>query len=182
ETLVDLARKWDPRNVQAQVFKSQLLAQRGERAEAIALLKTVTANDRDAALAQFVLGRLYASTGDAPAAEQAYLEVLRVNPRATAAQVELSKIQRSTGKAAAAVQSAEAAMKNLPKNPQVRLALVRSLLAANDLQRAEVEISKLLADYPDLAAAHVQGGALAFARNDSSGARAKFDKAIALDP
>ena len=66
-----------------------------------------------------------------------------------------------------------------------RLTLVRSLIASRDstqLARAERELKKLEAEYPQVAAVHVQAGALALAKNDVATARTQFEQAQALDP
>ena len=55
-------------------------------------------------------------------------------------------------------------------------------LVARDYKRAEAEISKLLVEYPNDAAVHVQSGMLSAAQKDFPAARAKFEKALSLDP
>ena len=180
--LIDQVLKWDSRNVRALVFKSQLLVNTGKREEAMAVLRGATSTDPNSIAAHFLLGNLHASRGDTAAAEKAYREVLRVNPRATAAQVEISRLQRASGNTAASLQTAEAAIQNSPRSLEVRLAFVRSLLAANDLKRAEIEVAKLLAEFPAVPAVLVQSGVLAATRHDTARARATFEKAQTLDP
>ncbi len=179
--LVDQTLKWDPRNTRALVFKGHLLAANGNRAEAIVVLRNAASSNPKSIGAQFMLGSLYSAAGDTAAAEKAFREVLRLNPRAAAAQIELSRLQRKSGNVEASLQTAEAAAKNLPQSLEVRLALVRSLLAANDTKRAGVEIAKLLEEYPTVPEVIVQSGVLAVVRKDYAGARTKFEKALQLN-
>ena len=74
-----------------------------------------------------------------------------LNPRAAGAQVAIAQLQLRRGRATDAVSSAEDALKNAPALPDARLALVRGLLAKGDLKRAESELTRLIAAYPDSA-------------------------------
>ena len=94
---------------------------------------------------------MYASRGDKAAAQAAFREVLRINPRATAAQVQLAMLQAQTTPAES-VRTAEDAVRNEPTSAPARLALVQSLIAAKNFFRAEQELTKLRAEYPNVAA------------------------------
>ena len=79
-------------------------------------------------------------------------------------------------------QSAKAAVSSAPNRLDSRLALIRSLLAARDFDRAAQELQPLLLQHPDNAALHVQNGVLAASRNNAVAARSHFDKALQIDP
>ena len=102
--------------------------------------------------------------------------MLRINPRATAAQVQLAMLQAQT-KPAESVRTAEEATRNDPTSLAARLALVRSLTAARDFARAEREMAKLRADYPNVAAVHSQDATAGHAQEgrgrSTRGARAR---------
>jgi putative PEP-CTERM system TPR-repeat lipoprotein len=182
EALIDALLKSDPRNGSAQLFKGQLLAEAGRQLEALGHLQHAAEAEPSSIAARFALGKLYAAQGDFARAEQTYREVLTLNPRAGAAHAELAHVQLLGGSARAALQTAESAADKLPESLTVRVALIRGLLAAGNLNRAESEIATLLAQHPNLAAAHVQHAVLAAERKDVSGARAAFGQAMRLDP
>lgn len=164
----------------AELLKGNLLAAEGRSDEALMRVQKAIEGDPKSIYAHYALGQLYRERGDIAAADKAFREVLRLNPRAVPAQVELSRLQLAQGNTADSLQTAEAAVKNLPKNFEVRVALVRSLLASKDHVRAEREIAQLLVDFPDVATVHVLDGVLAAERKNPS-ARAKFEKALSLD-
>jgi putative PEP-CTERM system TPR-repeat lipoprotein len=179
-TILDGMIKANPRDAETQLFKGQLLVQEGRRDEALPHVQAAITAAPSSASAQFALGKIYASRGDVPAAEAAFRETIRLNPRATAAQVALSQLQLASGGIQASLQSAEEAARREPRNLTVRLALVRSLIANRQTDRAAKEIDMLLAQRPNDAAVHVQQGLLMSTRNNLSGARAAFTKALTL--
>lgn len=182
EALVDEILRQDPRNPGAQLLKGRVLAEGGHPAEALQRVQQAVQADPKSIEAQYALGQLHAARGDVAAAEKAFNEVLRLNPRAAAAHVQISRLQLLAGNINASVRAAEDATKNFPDSLDTRLALVRSLLASNQQDRAEREIAKLLQQYPEASAVHAQSGVLAAARKDFSSSRTKFQRALALDP
>ena len=172
----------NPRNAQTLLLKGQLLLDDNRRDEAIESIRSAVDADPTLAAAQFTLGRAYAARGDFPGAEAAFREVLKINPSASAAQTELSLLQLAAGTVAAALSTAEAAVKSQPERLEARLALIRSLLAAKQFDRAGRELQPLLLAHPEIAALHVQSGVLAASRNDVTAAHATFEKALAIDP
>ena len=181
-SLIDEILAQAPRDAQTQLLKGQLLLGEGHRDEALESVKAAVAAEPTSVAAQFTLGRVYAARGDVAGAEAAFREVLKLNPSAAAAQVEISQLQLSSGTPSAALRTAEEAVKSQPNRIETRLALIRGLLAAQELARAEQEIQALLTARPDLAAVHVQNGVLLATRNNVTGARAAFGKALTLDP
>lgn len=179
--LIDEILSKDPRNVETQLLKGQLLLEANRRDEAIESVKAAVVADPSSAAAQFTLGRVHAARGDVAGAEAAFREVLKINPSASAAQTELSLLQLSSGTVTASLHSAEAAVKGQPGRLEPRLALIRSLLAAREFDRAGRELQPLLAAYPKVAAVHVQRGVLAASRNQLADARATFEEALQLD-
>ena len=184
-TLVEEMLKANANDAQAHLLKGQLLLLEGKGEDALAEFRLATAADPSLPDAQFAIGRIYAARGDNTAAESAFREVLRLNPRAGGAQSELARLESIAGKPDDSIRTAEEATRNDPTNVVARLTLVRSLIASRDstqFARAERELKKLEAEYPQVAAVHVQAGALALAKNDAATARTQFERAQALDP
>jgi tetratricopeptide (TPR) repeat protein len=180
-SIVEDILKANDKDAAAQLLKGQLLLLEGKRDEAFAAIRAAVAIDPSSADAQFALGKMYAARGDGSAAQQAFREVLRINPRASGAQVELSVLQART-KPEDSIRHAEEAARNDPQNLTARVALVRSLIAARDVARAEREMSKLRAEYPNVGAVHAQDGRLALLKNDLPAARRAIESAGKLDP
>jgi putative PEP-CTERM system TPR-repeat lipoprotein len=182
KSLVDSILRASPRDVEAQLFRSELLLREGDRDAAFAAVAAAAAADPASVPAQFALGRLHSARGDNAAAQSAFAEVLRLNPRAAAAQLELSRLQLAAGQAGASLRSAEEASKSNPDSAAARVALVRSLIAAKDLDRAGRELAAVRAAYPNAAEVHTLTGTLAMQRNDAAAARASFTRAQEIAP
>ena len=179
--LIDRILVETPSDAQTTLLKGQLLLSENRREEAVATVEAAVKADPRSAAAQFTLGRVYAARGDLAAAQVAFREVLKINPSAAAAQTELSLLQLAGAAPSDSLPTAEAAVKNQPYSLDTRLALVRSLLAARQFDRAQKELQALVVARPEVAAVQVQVGVLAASRNDVASARAAFEKAMTLD-
>ena len=166
------------------LLKGQLLLEEGRREEALPVVKAAVAAEPTSIRAQFTLGRVYASRGDTDGAKAAFRQVLKENPAATAAQVELANIELSDAKGSSvgAIRALDSASTNRPVTVDAKIALMRSLLAAKEFDRAERELQWLLERAATVAAVHVQAGVLAASRNDAVGAKSAFARALSLDP
>ena len=180
--LIDQLLVETPLDAQTTLLKGQLLLSENRREEAIASVQAAVKAEPTSAAAHFTLGRVYAARGDLAGAQAAFREVLKINPSAAAAQTELSLLQLSGKASSASLSYAEAAVRNEPDRLDTRLALVRSLLAAREFDRAEKELQALVSARPGVAAVQIQVGVLAASHNDVASARAAFEKAMDLDP
>jgi tetratricopeptide (TPR) repeat protein len=170
------------KNPQALLLKGELLLQEGQREAALERVRAAAEADPASISAQYTLGKLYAARGEFAAAQAAFTAVLKLNPRAAAAQVELANLHLATNRPEAAVAAAREATTAAPRNVAARLALVRGLLARQDLDGAERELQAIAADHPDLPDVHVQTGVIAGSKKDLVGARAAFERALTLAP
>jgi uncharacterized protein (TIGR02996 family) len=179
--IIDEVLTKQPTNAQALLTKARFFIIDRKPEEALIKAKAATVADPQSAMAHYLLGTIYAARSDVDPAVQEFREVLKINPRAVPAQLQLSQLELRRGGTASSLQLAEQAVSNQPQNPLARLMLVRSVTAKGDLPRATAELDKLLKEYPNAAAVHVQAGVLAMAKNDKEGARRSFEKAYALD-
>lgn len=182
KAMVEQVLAANPRAVDAQLLKGQLLMNEGQRDEAFATVRAAVSAHQESAAAHFALAQIYASRGDSAAATEAYREVLKINPRIAAAKVAIARLELSRGNRDASIQAVQEVTRAQPKNLDARLLLVRSLIASKDVARAKSELTSLRAEYPSLSAVHVQSGMLALLTNDVSGARTSFAHAESLDP
>jgi tetratricopeptide (TPR) repeat protein len=181
KSMVDEVLKADSKNADAHLLKGQLLWKEGRRDDAFTAIQTANTLAPSSVDAQFTLGRMYVARGDNAAAQAAFREVLRINPRATAAQIELASLQAQSSPDES-VQTAEGAARTDPTSLPARLTLVRNLITARDMTRAEREMARLRSDHPGEAAVHVEDARLALVKNNVMAARAALERADKLDP
>ena len=172
-----------PGNPEAQLAMARLLAAQNKVDEAIVHAKAAVSADPKAAGAYYLMGTLYAGKKDEAAAITAFEEVLKVNPRAVPAQLQIARLRLATGEPGKAVELADRAVASQP-SPQARLLLAQALVASGEsgeLARAESELKKLAADYPDAAPVAAEMGALEARKGNDREARKSFERALALD-
>jgi len=159
-----------------------LLLDDGNVVDAERHARQAIAADRSLPAAHYTLGLVALRKQDPKAAEAAFLDVLKLNPRAGAAQLQLARLQLARGDAAGALNAAEQAARQLPNDHEAAVLVSRSLRAQGDLPRAERELAARIAKTPDVAALHLEMGELGLQRGRSAEARASFERALRLDP
>ena len=180
--MVDTILKDDPKDGQVHLLKGQLQYEDRRVDDALASLQAAATADPTSAITQYTLGQIFASRGDRAGAERAFQEALKLNPRASAAQVALSSLQLQAGKTSDALKTVENAVANQPQSFEVRIGLVRTLIAARDYARAERELGGLLRARPDAADVYLQYGVLNAGKRQLPEARAAFTRALSLAP
>src|SRR5207247_2264643 len=135
--------------------------------------------------AHYTLGLAALARRDLDAAESAFTQALKMNPRAAAAQLQLARIRLTRGDTAAALTAAEETIAARPDDTEATVVLARSLRARGDLDRARRELTSAIGRSPgdpaDVAMLLELGRVeLAAGRVDSS--RAAFDRALAARP
>jgi tetratricopeptide (TPR) repeat protein len=171
-----------PLNLHAHLVKTAMLLTDGRTDEALAGATQTTQSFPESTEGFFLLARAHVARREIDAAVRAYREVLRLNPRAVVAQLELSSLHLASGRPSESVGIAEDALRADPANADARLALARGLIVSGDLVKAEREVSKLAAEFPQSPAVQLQRGALFTRKRDLAGARRAFELAIQIDP
>lgn len=180
--VIDAILAEKPSYADARIAKARmLLVDGGDLAEAEKHAREAIAADRGLPSAHYTLGLVALQRRETTAAERAFQQVLKLNPRAAAAQLQLARLQLARGDAAGALSAAEEAARRLPNDPQAAVLVSRSLRAQGDLPRAERELAARIAKTPDVASLHVEMGELALQRGQAPAARESFEKALALD-
>jgi putative PEP-CTERM system TPR-repeat lipoprotein len=170
-----------PNDAVALALKAQWLGRDNKLDEALERAKAAVKADPRLVQAHFVLGQVQSGRRDIPEAIKAYTEVLRLNPRVAAAQIELSRLNALSGNKDASLRYAEEAKQTAPASVSARVALVRSLLARSDLERAGAELADLLRGAPS-AAVHALNGTYLVMRKDQRAARAAYERALQMTP
>jgi putative PEP-CTERM system TPR-repeat lipoprotein len=113
---------------------------------------------------------------------KSYTEILRLEPGEVDAMVALSRLHLARNVIDSAVLYAEEAASAAPRNPNVRLTLVRAWVARGDDERAAAEVNELVKAPNPSAEVFVLDGSLRLKKGDSAGARRAFERALTLDP
>lgn len=171
-----------PKHAPVLLMKAHWLAAENKLDEALERGKAAVAADPESAAAHFALATIHDRRREPAEAAKEYNEVLRLNPRATGAQVELSRLSLTSGDRAGALRYAEGARQAEPQSGEARVVLVRSLIAAGNLVRAEVEMAQLLKGGPNVALVHSLNGTLQATRKNVAAARSSFERALELAP
>ena len=179
---IEQALTINPKSSIALSLKSDFLRQDHKLDEALTAADAAVAADRSSAQAQLVRGRALAAKGSPTKAEEAFNEVLRLNPRAAVAQIELSRLSLSSGALESSVTLAAQAAAADPGNLLARLTLARGFGAKGDYAKAQAVLELALREAPQAAAVHAQMGSVLAQKHDNAGARAAFDRALELDP
>jgi tetratricopeptide (TPR) repeat protein len=180
--LIDGVIKREPANAQALLIKSAFLKTEQKYAEARDLAQTAVKAEPNSAAAHFALGALQDQLRQRQEAIASFNEVVRLNPRAAAAQIYLSRLNLVEGTPDNAVSFAEGALANSPGNPEARASLIRGLIVKQDAARAEQEVATLLKQYPMVSLVHSLNGSVRLLKKDFAGARASYERALALNP
>ncbi len=170
-----------PAYSEARVIRARFLLAEGKADQAFAEAQEAVKSEPRNAGAHYLLGSIQREKQNLAGAAASFNEVLRLNPRATAVQVQLAAIELQRGEFASATQLAEQALQRAPRSLEAKLILAGSLIARGDVDRATTVTRELVEAFPQAGAAHAQAGLLAMRKGDRAGARAAYEKALALD-
>jgi tetratricopeptide (TPR) repeat protein len=180
-SVVDNLLASDPKNSTALVLKARFLMRENKLDEALKAAQAAAVSDPRSIQAHYLMGTIYRATNQPDEAIRSMTEVLKLNPRASAAQAQLAELNLQRGRASDAVQLAGDAVRQVPNDPRLRLTLVRSLLAANQLPEAKRAVTQLLTAFPTSPAVQVLAGRVAFAQRDVASAAKYFLQAADTD-
>jgi tetratricopeptide (TPR) repeat protein len=172
----------DQASLNALLAKSAFLLSDGRVEEALPIATLAVEKYQDSSPALFTLGRVQSARHQTAAAITAFEGVLRVNPRATDAKMALASLHLAAGRPDTSLGLAREVVASNPKNIEARITIVRGLLAARELPRAQAELDGLLSQAPDSVAVHVLLGMLKGHEKNAPGARKHFERALQLDP
>jgi tetratricopeptide (TPR) repeat protein len=170
-----------PKNGGILAAKADLLRGRRQLDDALKVADLAVAADPASAQAVFIRGRVLAAKGHFDEARKAFEDVLALNPRAAAADLELARL-RLRDRAPEAVTLASKAAAANPSSLDARLTLARAQVQQHNYAQAQSGLEQLAKAEPKAAAPPAQLGSLLLQTGDVAGARAAFNRAIALDP
>jgi tetratricopeptide (TPR) repeat protein len=171
----------DPNNLQAMLVKTALLMADQKSDEALLVAAAAAEHHPESTPALFMLGRVQAVRKQPDGAIAAFQEVLRLNPRASEAKVALANLHLAQGKPETSIGFAQEVLANEPANADAQLVFVRGLLMNGQVERAEPELKRLVARYPNSASVRTQMGVFYGRKRDFKAARGEFERALTID-
>jgi tetratricopeptide (TPR) repeat protein len=180
--IVDRAIQENPKFADARVARSRMLLMDNKPVEAAKEAQEAVKLAAGSVAAQYTLGLTAVARNDPNAAEAAFENVLKLNPRAAAARLQLARLQLARGEAAEALESAEEVSRERPDDIDAAVLMSRSLRAQGNLPRAERELTLRISRNPKAAPLHVEHGWLALQQNQMPVARKSFEDAARLAP
>lgn len=180
--IVDAVLHDKPKYEEARIAKSRMLLIDGKPDDAAKEAQEAVKVASGSPAAQYTLGLTAMARRDYTAAETAFEDVLKLNPRAAAARLQLARLQLARGEATGALESAEEVAQQRPDDVDAAVLMSRSLRAQGDLPRAERELASRISRNPNAAPLHLEKGWLALQRNELPSARKSFEETLRLQP
>ncbi len=156
---------------------------------AIESFRKATANDRENRIYVLALADALEASNHKAEAERQLLRLRESDPENAEINLHLARLAAESGSVEDSVRYYHDALYgSLPgrrvdqRRREIRLELIRFLLAHHDQDRALSELLVLDADLPDTAASHIQIGHLFLNAGEARHALNDFDQAIRLDP
>jgi tetratricopeptide (TPR) repeat protein len=172
----------NPQDNDALILRGSIALERNDAPSAITDLRAVLRDQPRSVGLLRTLARAYSANDDVALAEDSLRAASEIAPNDVSLKVELAKLLRETRRADASVTVLEEAVKAAPENVGARESLVRSYLAAGnvDAGRRAAEDLKLMA--PKAAVGPYLAGLVAHAQHRLDDAQREFDKALELQP
>jgi tetratricopeptide (TPR) repeat protein len=170
-----------PAYAEARVMRGRFLLAEGKTDQALVEAQEAVKSDPRSAEGHYLAGIAHEAKRDLAAAAASFNEVLRLTPRSLPAQLRLASLDLRLGNLTTATQLAEQVVQRDPSVLEAQVILTRSLLGRGDLTRAAAAAKALVERFPQSGLAQNEAGLVALGREDRAGARAAFEKALALD-
>ena len=127
-------------------------------------------------------GEAYLANGDVAAAARHYEQAKAVAPKDTAVRTRLGLVRFAAGEPERAISELEAASAGDAKDYQADLALIANYLRKRQADRALAAVQALEGKQPENPMTYNLKGAALILKKDLAGARANFERALALQP
>ncbi|HXJ51003.1 MAG TPA: XrtA/PEP-CTERM system TPR-repeat protein PrsT [Burkholderiales bacterium] len=127
-------------------------------------------------------GEAYLASGDVAAAARHYEQAKALAPKDTAVRTRLGLVRFAAGEPERAINELEAASAGDANDYQADLALIANYLRKRDADRALAAVQALEGKQPENPLTYNLKGAALILKQDLAGARANFERALALQP
>lgn len=181
ESLLARAVQYGPGMPMARQLLVQTYLRTGQPEKALDALHPVIESAQAPAPMLTLAGEAYLLIGDPKRAEELFLRATKLQPNDSRAQTALALGQISKGNAASGLSRLESLSAAGP-GISADMALIATHLRRNDTDKALKAIDALQRKQPDRPLAANLRGRVLMLRQDAVGARASFERALALDP
>jgi len=161
------------------------LVAEGKRPEAVALLKSLVAQDSRNADARLLLGSLLMEAGQRSESIAQLSEAVRLRPKSAEAHNALGEAYNAFGETKSALPEFERAVALDPRHAQAHVNLAAALLEQGDAHSAKPQLDQaiqLFGDKPDASYARYLRAKIFSEQRDLEKAAADLERAVALDP
>ena len=141
-----------PKDAPALLLSARLFFVDGKREEALTEAQAIIANDPASPMATQayqLAGQIHTANDRVEDAIAAYEQVLKRAPRPLAADLALARLQQLQGDASKAATYAQEALSIDPGNPDAQTLLIRSHVAAGEIDKAKRELEPLQRAFPN---------------------------------
>ncbi len=170
----------NPGNLYARKLLASALLKAGQTPDAMAVLEPAlnTAGQDPEVLA--LAGETYMQTRDFNKAGELFSKAAAIAPESTGLRTALGLSKLGKGQDEAALADLQEAARREPGNAQVGIALTTTLLSLKRHDQAQAAVQQLEKAEPDNPVVHNLKGMVLAARGDQAGARAAFNRSLAL--
>ena len=172
----------NPQDNDALILRGNIELEQKDAPSAIADLRAVLRDQPRSVGILRTLARAYSANGDVALSEDSLRSAMEIAPTDIPLKLELAQLLRESRRAEQSVAILEEAVKAAPDNAPAREALVRSYLAAGDMDAGRRAAEDLKLAAPKAAAGPYLAGLIAHAQRRLDDAQREFDKALELQP
>lgn len=182
EQVVSDIQKANPRDVEGQILRAQMLIIRKKYQEAVSTLEAAVKTEGDNAFLHFHLGRALAAAGNTARAETEWRDALRLAPAMVSANEALAGVAAQKGDWDQMHRAAESILLNSPNAPSGYLLRAGARIGRGDLAGGEADLKRASELAPRNPAPHIQLGAMRASVKRYADAERHFERALELDP
>jgi putative PEP-CTERM system TPR-repeat lipoprotein len=180
QTHLKQAMQIEPKAGVARLLLAETQLREGQPSLALATLQPYLEGTKPSARALGLAAEAYLQDGDMTQAELYYSRAAKVDPGDTKARVALAMTELAKGNTDVGFSQLES-LAAADKATYADLALIAARVRSNDLESALRAVDRLQSKAPNAALPSVVRGRILLQRRDAAGARASFDKALAVD-
>jgi len=170
-----------PNQPAARKILAAVLVRKGQADRAVEVLKPVLKSNPNDPQAVALMGTAYMKLRAFTKATEYFQRAAKLSPNAAAIRTQLALSRLATGQSKAAVADLEAAVEKNPDSLQAGILLTLTHLRSHDYDAALAVADGLAKRFPDNPLPQNFRGAALLGKKDNAGARAAFEKALAIN-
>jgi tetratricopeptide (TPR) repeat protein len=171
-----------PRDIEALVYKGQILNRQNNPGAAVEALQKALQNDSQNAVAHYQLGMAFAQQHDLRRAESEWREAARIKPDLTEAQRSIAALEMSRGDIDAVIQTAQQIITAQPYSADGYLFKGAADIARQKYADAQQDAEMAMQRAPNSPAPYIQLGSIQLAQKHFAEAEKFFQQALDKDP